>query len=107
MTSTFEPAPSQNALTRSIAAGSVPAGGVRMLQRPLNSVAKPASGPEFSVPATGWAGTKDTPSGRCGETASTTEPLTEPTSETIAPCFSEDAISAATGPQAPTGTQKM
>src|SRR6478736_8197833 len=104
MTSTFEPAPSQNALTRSIAAGSVPAGGVRMLQRPLNSVAKPASGPDFSVPATGWAGTKDTPAGRCGDTLSTTACLTEPTSDTIAPGFRAAAMLAATGPHAPTGT---
>ena len=32
-----------------------------MHQRPWNSSAKPASGPECSVPATGWPGTKCTP----------------------------------------------
>ena len=58
-----------------------------MHQRLRNSVAKPASGPDCSVPATGCAGTKCTPSGRCGATCATTEPLTEPTSETIAPGF--------------------
>ena len=35
-----------------------PSGGVRMHQRLTNSVAKPASGPDCSVPATGWAGTR-------------------------------------------------
>jgi len=34
------------------------AGGVRMHQRLTNNSAKPASGPEYSVPATGCAGTK-------------------------------------------------
>ena len=32
----------------------------------MNSSAKPESGPECSVPATGCAGTKWTPAGRCG-----------------------------------------
>ena len=39
-------------------ARSAPSGGVRMHQRLSNSSAKPASGPEYSVPATGCAGTK-------------------------------------------------
>jgi hypothetical protein len=34
-------------------------------------------------------------------------PLTEPTSETIAPAFRKGAISSATGPQAPTGMQRI
>ena len=34
-------------------------------------------------------------------------PLTEPTSETIAPAFRNGAISCATGPQAPTGMQRI
>ena len=37
-----------------------------MHQRLTNSSAKPASGPEYSVPATGCAGTKCTVFGRCG-----------------------------------------
>jgi hypothetical protein len=48
----------------STAVSSVPGGGVRMHQRSSKSSAKPASGPECSVPATGWPGTKCTPSGR-------------------------------------------
>ena len=56
-----------------------------MHQRPTNSSAKPASGPECSVPATGCAGTKCTPAGRCGPMSRTIAPLTEPTSDTIAP----------------------
>ena len=64
-------------------------------------------GPECSVPATGCAGTKCTPSGRCGATAATTAALTEPTSVTMAPGFSAGAIASATSPQAPTGTQRM
>ena len=56
-----------------------------MHQRLRNSVANPASGPDCSVPATGWAGTRCTPAGRCGSSAAITAPLTEPTSETIAP----------------------
>ena len=51
--STIEPAASQRARTLAIAAGSVPSGGVRMHQRPWNSSAKPAPGPECSVPAIG------------------------------------------------------
>ena len=64
--STSAPMPRHRARTASTAAGSVPSGGVRMHQRPWNRVAKPASGPEYSVPAIGWPGTRATPSGRCG-----------------------------------------
>ena len=60
-------------------------GGVRMHQRLTNSSAKPASGPECSVPATGCAGTKCTSAGRCGAMSADHRALTEPTSETIAP----------------------
>src|SRR5690606_2205502 len=78
-------------------------GGVRMHQRLTKSSAKPASGPEYSVPATGCAGTKCTPAGICGAISRTTAALTEPTSETVAPGARWRAISAATAPQAPTG----
>ena len=71
--------------SRSTAAASVPGGGVRMHQRPWNSSAKPASGPECSVPATGWPGTKCTPSGMLGPRSRITACLTEPTSVTMAP----------------------
>ena len=81
--------------------------GVRMHQRLTNNSAKPASGPEYSVPATGCAGTKLTFLGRCGVISRTTEPLTEPTSETIAPAERCGPISFATGPQAPTGMHTM
>ena len=59
-----------------------------MHQRLSNSSAKPASGPEYSVPATGCAGTNCTPFGRWGCTWATTDALTEPTSETMAPGLS-------------------
>src|SRR5208282_5198746 len=101
------PSARQNAASFSTAAGSVPSGGVRMHQRPTNSSAKPASGPECSVPATGCAGTKCTPAGRCGAMSRTMAALTEPTSETTAPGLRCGAISSATSPQTPTGTQAM
>ena len=52
-----------------------PARGVRMHQRPSNSSAKPASGPDCSVPAIGWPGMKCTPAGTCGATSRTTARL--------------------------------
>ena len=66
MVSTLAPSARQNAASRSTAAGSASGGGVRMHQRLTNSSAKPASGPEYSVPATGCAGMKWTPRGTCG-----------------------------------------
>ena len=57
-----------------------------MHQRLWKSVAKPASGPEYSVPATGWAGTKARPR-QVRRDGATTAPFTEPTSETMAPGF--------------------
>src|SRR5271154_6558605 len=107
MASTLAPSARQNAASFSTAAGSAPSGGVRMHQRPTNSSAKPASGPEYSVPATGCAGTKCTPSGRCGPMSRTMAPLTEPTSETVAPGLSCGAISLAISPQTRTGAQTM
>ena len=107
MVSTLAPSSRQNAARRSTASWSACGGGVRMHQRPTNSSAKPASGPECSVPATGWAGTKCTPAGRCGAISRSTEPLTEPTSDTIAPGLRCGPISRATAPQAPTGMQTM
>ena len=83
---------------------SAPSGGTISVQRLSNSEAKPASGPECSVPAIGWVGTKCTPSGTCGPTASTTAALTEPTSITVAPGFRCGAMASATTPIAPTGT---
>ena len=41
---------------------------------------KPASGPEYSVPAIGCAGTKCTPAGTSGPTSRITDCLVEPTS---------------------------
>ena len=78
-----------------------------MHQRLTNSSGKPEFGPEFSVPATGCAGIRCTPFGMYGAMSFRTWPLTEPTSDTIAPGLSEPAISAATGPLAPTGMQTM
>src|SRR6516165_10292325 len=56
MVSTLAPRPAQNARSFSTAPASVPSGGVRMHQRLMKSSAKPESGPECSVPATGCAG---------------------------------------------------
>ena len=61
MVSTLAPSRRQNAASFATAFASAPSGGVRMHQRLTNSSAKPASGPEYSVPATGCAGTKCTP----------------------------------------------
>ncbi len=107
MISTLEPSAIQNALSLSTAAASVPGSGVRMVQRPSNNSAKPASGPDCSVPAIGWPGTKCTPAGTCGAMSRTTAAFTEPTSVRMAPGCRCGAISAASGPQAPTGTLRM
>ena len=105
MVSTRAPSAVQKAARPSTAAASLPAIGVIRHQRLSNSCAKPAPGPEFSVPARGWAGTKWTPPGRPGSTASITARLTDPTSDKVAPGLSRGAISAVTAAMAPTGTR--
>src|SRR5271170_631177 len=107
MVSTLAPSRRQNVASLSTAAASVASGGVRMHQRLTNSSAKPESGPECSVPATGCAGTKCTPGGSCGAMSRTIAPLTDPTSETTAPGLSRGAISLAISPHTPTGAQTM
>src|SRR5262249_35061082 len=52
-------------------------------------------------------GMKWTPPGRCGAMSLTTEDLTEPTSETVAPGARCGAISWATAPHWPTGMHAM
>ncbi len=47
------------------------------------------------------------PSADAAETCATTDALTEPTSETMAPGFSAGAIAFAASPEAPTGMQRM
>ena len=89
--------------TLATAEPSVPGVGVSTHHRLRKSSAKPASGPEFSVPAMGWPGTKWTPSGRCGSTTRITDVFTDPTSVTTAPGRSAGAIAAATSPYADTG----
>src|ERR1043166_3927787 len=107
MVSTLAPSSRQNDASFSTAWGLVPLGGVRMHQRLTNNSANPASGPEYSVPATGCAGTKCAVFGKCGAMSRTTAPLTEPTSDTVAPAARCGAISLTTAPQAPTGMQRM
>src|SRR5579871_785340 len=107
ITSTLAPSLCQNAASFATAFPSAPAGGVRIHQRSSNNSAKPASGPECSVPATGCAGTRWACFGTCGAMSRNTAPLTEPTSETMAPGAIEAAISAATFPLTPTGMQMM
>ena len=50
---------------------------------------------------------KCTPAGTCGCICAMTDALVEPTSVRIAPGFSAGAISSATAPDAPTGTETM
>ena len=50
---------------------------------------------------------KWTPSGTCGCICAMTDALVEPTSVRIAPFFSAGAISSATAPDEPTGTETM
>src|SRR5664279_1411568 len=107
MVSTLAPSRRQNAASLSTALASAPAGGVRMHQRFTNNSAKPASGPEYSVPATGCAGTKCVVLDRCGPISRIIEPLTDPTSETVAPAARCGPISLATAPQAPTAMQTI
>ncbi len=107
MLSTLAPSACQNAFSRSTASGATPSGGVRMHQRLTNSSGKPESGPDCSVPATGWPGMKCTLAGRYSAMSLRTADFTEPVSETIAPGFKCAAMSFATAPQAPTGTQAM
>ena len=107
MISTLEPSASQNAFSLSTAAASVPGSGVRMHPAAVEQLGKAGLGPDCSVPAIGWPGTKCTPSGTCGAMSRTTAAFTEPTSVRMAPGRRCGAISAASGPQAPTGTQRM
>ena len=103
ITSIIEPAARQRLATFSTAASSVPGGGVRMHQRPSNSSGKPASGPECSVPAIGWPGTKCTPSGMKGPRSRRTERLDEPVSVTIMPGLSAGFMASPIRAKAPMG----
>src|SRR5471030_2667945 len=107
MRSTWLPSAFQKASSLSTASASAPGSGVRMVQRPSNRSSSAASGPEFSVPATGWAGTKCTPFGMCGSMSAITVCFTEPTSEMMQPGLSDEAIASVAGPQAPTGVQTI
>ena len=104
--STRAPSARQKSASASTAAGSASGSGVSRVQRLSKSCANPAPGPECSVPASGCAGTKCTPAGTCGATASITARLTEPTSLSVAPGASRGPISAATSAIAPTGTAR-
>ena len=106
MISTSAPSRCQKLDKAATAASGALAGGVRMHQRPWNSVAKPASGPLFSVPATGCAG-MIVACGRAAANASATLCLQLPTSLTMASVGRSAAMVSATGPIAPTGTQRM
>src|SRR3984957_9646991 len=107
MISTIEPQRRHSSATFSTAASSVPGGGVSNVQRPWNSVVKPESGPEYSVPANGCAGTKCTPAGTKGPTSRITDCLVEPTSVNTAPGSKTLPIRAAMSAKAPTGAHSM
>ena len=106
MVSTRLPSRRQNSASLSTIMASARGGGVMMHQRPLNRLAKPASGPDFSVPATGCAGITCTP-GRAAPSTRATLSFTEPTSLTTVSGLSSGAISAATAAMAPTGTHNI
>ena len=106
MTSTRLPSACHSRRMRSTASGSLPAGGVRMHQRPSNRSAKPAAGPDCSVPATGWPGTKWTPSGNSMSSCRIAASLTEPTSVTTVPGARCGPMAAATSANAPMGVHR-
>ena len=66
-----------------------------MHQRPSNNSAKPAAGPDCSVPAMGWAGMRCTPSGTCGPTSRITAAFTDRHRQRSHPVFRCGAISSA------------
>ena len=80
--------------------------GVKIHHLPLKSSAKPASGPDFSVPAIGWPGTKKTSLGKIGKIESIRCFFTEPTSVIIVPLLRKGAISHTILSIAPTGTPR-
>src|ERR1700722_3012402 len=107
MRSTMEPQRRQNSAIFSTAASSAPGGGVNKVQRPWNSVVKPESGPEYSVPARGCAGTKCTPAGTNGLTSRMTDCFVDPTSVSTAPGANTGPIASAIDAKAPTGAHSM
>ncbi len=107
MISTCDPSTSQNTCIFFTASCAAPSGGVKMHQRFTKRPAKPASGPDCSVPATGWAGTSRTCEGSNGARVEITAVLTEPTSVTIAACLRTGATMRPIASFAPTGTQSI
>src|SRR5580698_4015040 len=107
MICTIDPQRRHSSATRSTASGSVPGGGVSSAQRPSNNEVNPESGPEYSVPATGWAGTKCTPTGTSGPTSRITDCLVDPTSVKMQPGAKCGAIASAMPAYAPTGAQSI
>ncbi len=105
--STVLPQRRHSSITRSTAPGSAPGNGVTSAHRPWNSALNPASGPEYSVPASGCPGTKCTCSGSSGPTSRMTDTLVLPVSVTIAPGAKCGAISAAIAANAPTGAASI
>src|SRR5579863_1576998 len=103
----IEPQRRHSSSTFATAASSVPGGGVSSAHLPSNSVVNPASGPEYSVPATGCAGTKCTPAGTSGPTSRITDCLVDPTSVSTAPAARCGAIAAAISANVPTGAHSM
>ena len=106
MISILAPSFCQKALSRSTSPSAASSGGVRMHQRSWNRVAKPASGPLRSVPATGWAGMIRAP-GKASASAVCTLSLDDPTSLITASAGRSSAISAATSAITPTGTHRI
>src|SRR5690348_3030719 len=104
---TIDPQRRQNSSIFATADSSVPGGGVSSAQRPWKSVVKPESGPEYSVPATGWAGTKCTPAGTSGPMSRITDCLVDPTSVRTAPGSKCGAIAIAMSANAPTGAHSI
>ena len=72
-----------------------------------NKSARPAPTPACSLPAMGWAGMKNTPSGIWGVMASIAGRFTEQTSITMQPALSAGAISSMTSSSADGGQLNM
>src|SRR5579872_4389627 len=103
----MEPHRLQSSSTFPTAASSVPGSGVTSAHLPWNSVVNPASGPEYSVPATGCAGTKCTPAGTRGPTSRITDCFVDPTSVRIGPGARWGAIAEASGAKTPNGADSI
>ena len=83
----FAPSAAQNARSFSTASASVPSGGVRMHQRLIEQLGETGIGTGMLGAGDGMRGNEMHGGRQMRAISLTTAPLTEPTSETIAPGF--------------------